>query len=150
MYSMTILTLKTTIGRESTVMKDIKERAGSEGYEIEAMVHPGELDGYVILEGSAKDIRKVVRDVRHAKGIISEDVDMGEIEQFLESKEIEIEVERGDVVEVVGGPFKGEKGKVTRVDEANSEVTLELLEATVPIPVTVGVSSVKVEESSGE
>ncbi|MFP4633890.1 MAG: transcription elongation factor Spt5 [Candidatus Aenigmatarchaeota archaeon] len=147
---MTILTLKTTIGRESTVMKDINERVRSSGHDIKAIVHPEELDGYVILEGDATDIRKVVRDVRHAKGIISEDVGIDEINQFLESKEIEIEVERDDIVEVIGGPFKGEKGKITRVDEANSEVTLELLEATVPIPVTVGVGSVKIVESSGE
>lgn len=147
---MTLITLKTTIGRESTVMNDIRERIKSEGYGIKAMVHPGELDGYVILEGSEGDIRKIVRNTRHAKGIISEDVDMSEIDQFLDSQEIEIEVERDDTVEVVGGPFKGEKGKVTRVDEANSEVTLELLEATVPIPVTVGVSSVKVQKSSKE
>ena len=147
---MTILTLKTTIGRESTAIKDINERIESSGHEIKAMVHPGELDGYVIIEGKEKDIRKVIRDVRHVKGVVSSDVEMDEINQFLESQEIEIEVERGDIVEVVGGPFKGEKGKVTRVDEPNSEVTLELLEATVPIPVTVGVGSVKIQESSGE
>ncbi len=145
---MTLITLKTTIGRESTVMNDIRERVKSEGYDIKAMVHPGELDGYVIIEGGEGDIRKIIRNTRHAKGVISDDVEMGEIDQFLESDEIEIEVERGDIVEVVGGPFKGEKGKVTRVDEANSEVTLELLEATVPIPVTVGVGSVKIQESN--
>jgi len=128
-------------------MKDIKERIGAGGYDIRALVHPGELEGYVIIEGSSKDVKKVVRDVRHAKGIISDDVDIKDISHFLESREIEIEVERGDIVEVIGGPFKGEKGKVTRVDEANSEVTLELLEATVPIPVTVGVGSVKIQES---
>jgi len=144
------MTLKTTIGRESTVMNDIRERVRSKGYDVKALVHPGELDGYVILEGSAGDIRKIVRNTRHAKGIISGDVDIDEISKFLESQEIEIEVKRDDIVEVVGGPFKGEKGKVTRVDEANSEVTLELLEATVPIPVTVGVGSVKIQESSGD
>ncbi len=147
---MALLTLKTTIGREITVMKDIRERVQKEGHNIKAMVHPGELDGYVILEGQEKDIRKVVRNVRHAKGIISGDVDIGEIDKFLESDEIEIEIERDDIVEVVGGPFKGEKGKVTRVDESNSEVTLELLDATVPIPVTVGIGSVKIKESSGD
>ncbi len=147
---MVLMTLKTTIGRESTVMNDIRERVRSKGYGIKAMVHPGELDGYVILEGEEGDIRKIVRNTRHAKGIISGDVDIEDISQFLESQEIEIEVERDDIVEVIGGPFKGEKGKVTRVDEANSEVTLELLEATVPIPVTVGVGSVKVQESSGD
>lgn len=145
-----MLTLRTTIGREETVMRDIEERAKGDGYEIKAMVHPQELKGYLIIEGKEKDIRKLVRKVRHAKGIIPESVEMEDINKFLESREIEIEVERDDIVEVIGGPFKGEKGKVTRVDEANSEVTLELLEATVPIPVTVGVESVKVLESKSE
>lgn len=147
---MVMLTLRTTIGREKTVMRDIRERVGSGGYTIKALVHPEELKGYVIIEGKEKDIRKLVRNVRHAKGVISEPVEMEDINKFLESKEIEIEVERDDIVEVIGGPFKGEKGKVTRVDEANSEVTLELLEATVPIPVTVGVGSIKILESKGE
>jgi transcriptional antiterminator NusG len=145
-----MLTLRTTIGREETVMRDIDERVKKSGYDIKAMVHPEELKGYIIIEGKEKDIRKLVRNVRHAKGIIEEPVEVEEINKFLETTEIEIEVERGDIVEVVGGPFKGEKGKVTRVDESNSEVTIELLEATVPIPVTVGVESVKVLESKSE
>lgn len=144
---MVMLTLRTTIGREKTVMRDIQERVQGDGYKIKGLVHPEELKGYIIIEGKKKDIRKLVRNVRHAKGIIEEPVDMEDINKFLESREIEIEVERDDIVEVVGGPFKGERGKVTRVDESNSEVTLELLEATVPIPVTVGVESVKVLES---
>lgn len=147
---MAMLTLRTTIGREKTVMRDIHERVKGGNYEIKAMTHPEELKGYVIIEGKEKDIRKLVRKVRHAKGIISEPVEMEDINKFLKSKEIEIEVERDDIVEVIGGPLKGEKGKVTRVDESNSEVTLELLEATVPIPVTVGVESVKVLESKSE
>lgn len=147
---MVMLTLRTTIGREETVMRDIDERVKKSGYDIKAMVHPEELKGYIIIEGKEKDIRKLVRNVRHAKGIIEEPVEVEEINKFLETTEIEIEVERGDIVEVVGGPFKGEKGKVTRVDESNSEVTIELLEATVPIPVTVGVESVKVLESKSE
>lgn len=147
---MVMLTLRTTIGREKTVMRDIQERVQGDGYNIKGLVHPEELKGYIIIEGKEKDIRKLVRNVRHAKGIIEESVDTEDINKFWESREIEIEVERDDIVEVVGGPFKGEKGKVTRVDESNSEVTLELLEATVPIPVTVGVESVKILESKSE
>lgn len=147
---MVLITIRTTIGREETVMRSMQDRIKKENYGIKAMVHPEELKGYVIVEGEGADIRKLVRNVRHAKGVISEEVEEEDINKFLESKEIEIEVERDDVVEVIGGPFKGERGKVTRVDEANSEVTLELLEATVPIPVTVGVDSVKVLESKSE
>ena len=57
---------------------------------------------------------------------------------------------RGDIVEITGGPFKNEKGKITRVDEAKEEVTLELLEAAIPIPITVSIDSVRVLETAGE
>ncbi|MFP4045864.1 MAG: transcription elongation factor Spt5 [Candidatus Aenigmatarchaeota archaeon] len=145
---MTLMTLRTTIGRETNVMRSINDKVRQGEYEIKAVVHPSELKGYVIIEGKEMDIRKLARNIRHAKGIISEEVDVSDIEKFITSQEIEIEVKRGDTVEVVGGPFKGEKGKITRVDKSNSEVTLELLEATVPIPITVGVESVKILESA--
>jgi transcriptional antiterminator NusG len=57
---------------------------------------------------------------------------------------MEIEVDVGDIVEVIGGPFKGEKGKVVRYDKAKREIVIELLEVTVPIPITVSVEFVKV------
>ena len=59
-----------------------------------------------------------------------------------------MEVSRGDIVEVVGGPFKNEKGKITRVDESREEVTIELLEAAIPIPITVGMASIRVLEKA--
>ena len=40
-------------------------------------------------------------------------------------------------MELISGPFKGEKAKVVRIDESKEDVVLELIEATVPIPVTV-------------
>ena len=48
---------------------------------------------------------------------------------------------------MTSGPFKNEKGKVTRVDEAKEEITIELLEAAIPIPITVPIDSVRVIEA---
>ncbi len=45
--------------------------------------------------------------------------------------------EEEDLVEVIGGSFKGEEARVKRIDESNRKVTIELLEAAVPIPVTI-------------
>ncbi len=45
--------------------------------------------------------------------------------------------EPGDIVELIAGPFKGEKAKVVRVDEAKDEIVVELIGSIVPIPVTV-------------
>ncbi len=43
-----------------------------------------------------------------------------------------------------GNGFKRENAKVTRIDKSKEEVVVELLEAAVPIPITVKMDSVKV------
>ena len=55
-------------------------------------------------------------------------------------------IEEGNIVEVISGPFKGEKARVQRIDQAKEEVTVELFEAMVPIPITVRGDHVRVLE----
>lgn len=143
---MGIYTVRTTVGRENSVISMIKERI--EEKDIKAMIHPDKLKGYILVEGDKDSIKSIVNNLRHSKGMIEKPVDISEVEHFIESKKIEITLNRGDIIEVVGGPFKGQKGKITRVDKKKAEVTLELLEAAVPIPVTVGVDSIKVIEKN--
>ena len=54
---------------------------------------------------------------------------------------------KGDIIELVAGPFKGERAQVQRIDEAKDQVTVELYEATVPIPVTVRGDQIRVLDS---
>jgi transcriptional antiterminator NusG len=49
---------------------------------------------------------------------------------------------------VIGGPFKGMRAKITRIDKAKAEVTLELLEATFTLPITVHADYVKLIEKA--
>ena len=46
--------------------------------------------------------------------------------------------------------MRGDKARVARVDKTKNEVTLELLEAGVPIPFKVNMEFVKVLEKVGE
>ena len=58
-----------------------------------------------------------------------------------------------DIVELISGPFKREQAKVIRIDKTKEEVVVELLEAAVPIPITVKLDAVKVirrESDEGE
>ena len=84
--------------------------------------------------------------VPHVRGLIKTPIELKEIQRFLEPRIMEIELNKGDVVEVIGGPFKGEKGKVVRYDKTKRETVLELLEATVPIPITISVEFLKILE----
>ena len=63
---------------------------------------------------------------------------------MLEQVKIQVNIQKNDIFEIISGPFKREKAKVTRIDQAKEEVIVELLEAAVPIPITVKLDAVKV------
>lgn len=140
---MTIYTVRTTAGRELIVIDMINNRVRADNLRVKSISHPGELKGYVFIEGPEGDVRKSVQGVMHIKGFIEKPVTLPEIQQFFETKNVKITVSEGDIVEIVGGPFKGEKGRVQRIDKVKDEVTVELLEASIPIPVTISVELLK-------
>jgi transcriptional antiterminator NusG len=142
-----IYTLRTTVGRENAVIETLTNKIKNTGAEVFAILHPEELKGYIFVDGSLEGIEKAISGVPHIRGLIRKEIGMHELKKFLEIKRVEIKINRGDTIEITGGPFKNEKGKVTRVDEAKEEVTVELLEAAIPIPITVPIDSVKIIES---
>ena len=73
-------------------------------------------------------------------------MNFSEIDHYLAPKPLVSGIMEGDVVELVAGPFKGEKARVQKIDEAKEEITVELFEAIVPIPVTVRGDHVRVLE----
>lgn len=142
-----ILTARTTRGREKTAIKEAKSTIKSKNLDIKAVFHPEELKGYVFIEGKESDIRKLSNQLRHLRGIIDDEVDVSKIEKYLSEEQEDIKLEVGDTVEVVGGAFKGEEAKINRVDDTNREVTIELLDAAVPIPTTVDADMVRKKSS---
>ncbi len=138
-----ILTARTTRGREKTAIKELNTKIKSKNLDINAVFHPEDLKGYIFIEGSEKAIEELSSEVRHLRGIINDEVDVEQIEKYLSEEEEEIKLEVGDKVEVIGGPFKGEEAKINRIDDTNREVTIELLDAAVPIPTTVDVDTVR-------
>ncbi len=139
-----IYAVKTIIGRENVVIEVMMGKVKAQGLNVKAMVHPEEIRGYVFVEGELRDVEEMIREIPHARGILRKPILIKDIRRFLEPKKVEIKINEGDIVEVIGGPFKGEKGKVTRYDSTKVEVTIELIEITVPIPVTVNAGLVKV------
>lgn len=143
-----ITTIRTTVGRENAVIDTLMSKVKNSGLNIKVIFHPGELKGYIFLEGEFEEVNKLIKGVPHVKGLIRKEVMMSDIKKFLEVKKIEIKLNRGDIIEVTGGPFKNEKGKVTRVDESKEELTIELLDAAIPIPITISMESARIIESA--
>lgn len=144
-----ILTARTTRGREKTAINSLKSKVDNSDRDIKAVFHPEDLKGYIFIEGSEGDIRDLVSEVRNINGIIDEEVGVEKVEKYLSDEEEDLKLEVGDEVEVVGGAFKGEEAKINRVDETNREVTIELLDAAVPIPTTVDADMVRKKANQG-
>ena len=142
-----ILTARTTRGREKTAIKEMKTAIKNKNLAINAVFHPEELKGYVFVEGNEADIRTLANNIRHIRGVIDDEVEVSKIEKYLSEEQEDIKIEAGNTVEVIGGAFKGEEAKVKRVDDTNREITIELLDAAVPIPTTVDVDMVRKKSS---
>ncbi len=145
-----ILTIRTTTGRENVVIDSLQSRVKNNAIPVKSIFHPEDLRGYIFIEGEANDIETCVKGVPHVRGLINKDVNVQQLERFLIATKEEIKLDTGDIVEIIGGPFKGEKGKITRVDETKKEITVEFMEAAIPIPVTVSVNTVRLYEKKKE
>ena len=146
-----IYAIRTTVGREETVLENVALALKRKDYKVKALVLPKEIKGYVIAEAdSISDLEEAIHGVNHVRGLVKKPLTVEEIKHFLIAKPAKMRMEKGDTVELVSGPFKGEKAKVTRVDKTKREVTVELIEAAVPIPVTVAVESLRVVKHINE
>jgi len=142
-----MLAVKTSIGHEKTVADAIASRAKPKPVGVFAILSPATIRGYVFVEAMNTDgLRDLVKGVRRTRGIVKGETSFGEIEHFLTPKPIVSGIVEGDIVELIAGPFKGEKARVQQIDEAKEEITVELFEAMVPIPVTIRGDHVRVLE----
>ncbi|MFB6172567.1 MAG: transcription elongation factor Spt5 [Haloarculaceae archaeon] len=142
---MPIFAVKTTASQEQTVADMIVNR---EEPSIHAVLAPDSLTSYVMVEADdTAAIERVLDEIPHARSIVQGSSDITEVEHFLSPTPDVEGIAEGDIVELVAGPFKGEKAQVQRIDEGKDQVTVELYEATVPIPVTVRGDQIRVLDS---
>ena len=140
-----IFIVKVTTNKEDKVCGMISEKAIKKNVAIYSIIKPHGLKGYIILEAADKDsAEEAAFNLPYVRGIIKKMVSYDEVKNMLEPRVEDYNIEDGDIVEMIGQSFKGEKAKVTRVDKAKGEIVVSLLGASVPIPVTVKIDSVKV------
>ncbi len=146
-----IMILKTQIDQEKTVANELfgkTVRNSDKGeQDIYAILSPQGLRGYVFVEGmNTERLLEKTREIKKARNFINGETAIGDIEAYLTPASPVIGIAEGDIVELVNGPFKGEKARVQKIEEVKEEITVELIEAMVPIPVTVKGDSVRVIE----
>jgi len=143
-----LIAVKTSIGQERTVADSIESKVRGKDMGIFAVLAPAPLRGYVILEAMWSDpLKDLIKGIKKARGLVEGEMDFNEITHFLTPKPLVSGIMEGDIVELINGPFKGEKARVQSIDESKEEITVELIEAMVPIPITVRGDHVRVLEN---
>lgn len=147
--STSIFAVRTTAGQEKNVANLIAVRAGSNELPVKSILVPEMLKGYVFVEAEGPHyVEEAIAGIKHVRSRVPGIVSFSEVERYIVVKPVIEELDIDDMVEIVSGPFKGMRAKITRIDKTKNEVTLELLEATFTLPITVHADYVKVVEKA--
>lgn len=140
-----IYVIKISTNKEDKALDMIRDKAKKKGLEVYSIAKPKGLRGYILLEAADRETAEEASfNLPYVKGILPKTVSYDEIKNMVEPKVAEIKIEEGDIIEIVSEPFKKEKAKVTRVDKNKGEAVVTLLQAAIPIPVTVKLDNVRV------
>ncbi len=146
-----ILSIKTQVGKEQNAAQLLNSRADKNKVRIPSILVTPELRGYLFIEGYDRElIKEMIKTISYARNMLDGDIPLDQIEHFLIPASAVAKIAEGDVVEMVSGPFRGETAKVTHIDDTKEEITVELFESVVPIPITVRGEQVRVIKRKDE
>ena len=139
-----LFAVRTTGGQEKIVMRMLEARLKMKTIDVQSVLLLDDLKGYVVVE--AQDVSSMfnaIQGLRHVRGQLRGELGYNEIEKYLVKKSVVTELEIDKTVEIVGGPFKGMKATITRVDKEKEEATVLLLDAPYQLPITVDANYLK-------
>lgn len=156
-----IYAVKVTVGQEENVTDILSNKIEALGppYNrgVKAVLYSPDLKGYILVEATDPIlIDEAIQGVRHVRGRVRSKysyqpdyIPVDEAVSYLKAKpSIEI-LSDGDMVEIMGGPFKGMRARVISVNKDRGEVTVELLDTPYTMPITMYAEYVrKVSEKS--
>lgn len=149
-----IFAIKTTSKQERTVADSIYKaiNTGATDINVVSIIVPDELKGYVLVETTEalNRIEQLAELIPHARAVVRGETRLEEVGHFLTPKPVVAGIVEGTIVELIAGPFKGEKAVVKRVDTAKEEITVELYESVLPIPITVRGDNVRVVDKGDD
>ena len=132
-------------GQESMIASMLQSRLNSKKIEgIYSVLFLENFKGYVIVEAIDSNIAyEALHGIRHIRGQIRGELPFKDLEGYLIKKPVVTELIIDDTVEIIAGPFKSMKAKITRVDYEKQEATVVLLDSPYQIPVTVDANYLK-------
>lgn len=146
-----IFPVKTTGGQEKTVATFVANRAMQKKKPIYSILALDSWKGYVLFEApNSQVVDESIQGFKHVRSKIPGMMQYQDIEKFLIPKSMVAELNEGDIVEIIAGPFKGMRAKITRVEKDKQEITVVLLDTPYQMPVTIDAGYVKIIEKAKE
>lgn len=146
-----IFALRTTTGQEMNVAGLVQSRANLDKIPIFSVMVPGTLKGYIFVEAAGPHfVDDAAAGVKHARQRVPGLIQLSELERYIITKPVIEELNQEDTVELIAGPLKSMRAKITRIDKSKNEITIELLESTVALPITVHADYVRLIERAAK
>ena len=147
-----IYIFRVTTGQEKIVSQMLEKKAKAQKLSIYSILVPENVKGYLFVEAATEnDAVHLAQKTRHVKGILKQAIELSEVEKMVTAeKPAALTIEIGDIVEIKSGAFKGDKAKVTKIDENKDELTVEFMDMAVPIPTTIKRKITKLFRKAGE
>uniref|UniRef100_A0A7C2VNC6 Transcription elongation factor Spt5 n=1 Tax=Ignisphaera aggregans TaxID=334771 RepID=A0A7C2VNC6_9CREN len=140
----TLFIVRTTAGQEINVALLIETRTKAGNIPLYSILALPNLKGYVVIEARGlHSVYEAIRGLKHVKGRVSGTLRWDDLEAAVRPKPMIELLYVGADVEVVAGPFRGMKAKVTAIDKTRNEVSLNILEANYPLTITVPVDYIR-------
>ncbi len=131
------LIVRVTSSQEKITADILENKAQKSNAHVYSIIMPEGMRGYLIIEAESESAcRDLIMNEPHIKGMLPTPLGEAELDKMLSVKQSVQEIGINDMVEFMSGPFKGYKAKVRKVDSAKEEITVELMDVAVPIPVT--------------
>ncbi|MDE1853126.1 MAG: transcription elongation factor Spt5 [Thaumarchaeota archaeon] len=142
--SSSIFPVKTTGGQEKTVATFVAARAKQKNKPIYAILALDTWKGYVLFESATSQaVDESIQGFKHVRSKIPGMMQFSDIEKFLVTKSMIADMNAGDGVEIVAGPFKGMRATVSRVEKEKQEITVNLVDTAFSMPITIDVAYAK-------
>ncbi|MGC8670150.1 MAG: transcription elongation factor Spt5 [Candidatus Micrarchaeia archaeon] len=141
--------LKVTAGQERIVANILQNKNTNGNSGIYSIMVVEGMRGYIIIEAQDEEsLKEFITKDRNIRGILPKPLSEEDINKFIEATNKAMNIEKGDIVEFTNGPFKGYKAKVLKTDDIKDDITVELMDVVVSIPVTTKRSSAKIVQKA--
>jgi len=133
-------------GQEELVATILRNKAGADMPIYSVIIMPN-IKNYIIVEvDNETTLKRAIMDMPYVKksAMTIGTVNHKELEGMLKVESVMQKLDPGVIVEIKSGHLKGERARVMRVNPTKEEITVEILDATIKMPITLKAENIRI------